>query len=71
MEELVVIASQSEITKEGITAAYYAASLLLRSDIPENINQALFLINKAEADRTDSFSHDVSLASCAYESGTC
>lgn len=70
MEELVVIASQSEITKEGITAAYYAASLLLRSDIPENINQALFLINKAEADRTDSFSHDVSLASCAYESGT-
>jgi len=69
LEELVVMASQSEITKEHIIAAYYAASLLIRSDIPENIHQALYLVNKAEADRVDKFSHDVSLASCVHESG--
>jgi len=69
MEELVIIASQSEISREKIIAAYYAAALLMCSDVPENIRQALCLIHNAESDRTDRFSQDVSLASCIYDSG--
>jgi TPR repeat protein len=69
MEELIILASRNEGTKEGIIAAYNAASLLLCTDTPENISQAISLINRADVARASSFKNDAVLSACAYESG--